>query len=141
MSSIQKINRSKGVVYKVTIRQSGNGTICKTFPTKKSALEFSRIVEGDNKLQLALGNSVTRALNLSVLIKEYLNQYTGKDICVYGRLTWWDKHYGNLSINKVSAVIIREGLKVLAETNFVRGDGVGKTKEVNRTRGNGTINK
>jgi len=34
-----------GAVYKVTIRQTGNGTISKTFPTKKSALEFSRIAK------------------------------------------------------------------------------------------------
>jgi hypothetical protein len=35
MDSIQKISRAKGAVYKVTIRQNGNGTISKTFPTKK----------------------------------------------------------------------------------------------------------
>jgi len=42
---------------------------------------------------------------------------------MYGRLTWWNNHYGNLSINKISAVIVREGLKKLESTNFVRGDG------------------
>jgi len=49
MASIQKIQRTKGAVYKVTIRQTGNGTICKTFPLKKQAVEFARTVEGDNK--------------------------------------------------------------------------------------------
>ena len=38
MASIQKIQRAKGVVYKVTIRQNGSSTISKTFPTKKTAV-------------------------------------------------------------------------------------------------------
>ncbi|MCU7836226.1 MAG: site-specific integrase [gamma proteobacterium symbiont of Taylorina sp.] len=141
MASIQKIQRTKGAVYKVTIRQTCNGTICKTFPLKKQALEFARIVEGDNKLQQALGNPVTRALTLSILIKEYLDQYAGKDPCTYSRLTWWSNQYGNLSINKVSSVIVREGLKLLSDGNAIRGNGVGKTKEINRKRSGTTVNK
>ena len=36
---------------------------------------------------------------------------------------------------------IRQGIKLLGDTNFVRGDGVGKTKEGSRKRSGGTLNK
>jgi len=141
MASIQKIQRTKGAVYKVTIRQSGNGTISKTFPLKKQAVEFARTVEGDNKLSSALGNPVTKALTLDILVEEYLEQYSGKDGGIYSRLDWWSTQYGKLPLNKISVATIRGALKLLSEGKVIRGDGVGKTKEVDRTRSGATINR
>ncbi|NOQ79259.1 MAG: tyrosine-type recombinase/integrase, partial [Gammaproteobacteria bacterium] len=141
MASIQKISRAKGVVYKVTIRLSGTGTICKTFPTKKAAVEFARTVEGDDKLATALGNPVTRALTLSNLIEEYLEQYNGNDHGIYGCLSWWSSQYGHISLNKISAVIIRDGVKRLSSGNVLRGNGPGKLKEMNRKRSGSTVNR
>lgn len=141
MASIKKIQRVKGAVYKATIRQTGNGTISRTFPTKKAAVEFSRIVEGDNKLAIALGNPVTRALTLAILIDEYLEQHVGKDKGIIGRLGWWSKQYGQLPLNKLSMVTIRDGLKILSNGNVVRYDGPGKTKEINKLRSGATVNR
>ncbi|MCU7837182.1 MAG: site-specific integrase [gamma proteobacterium symbiont of Taylorina sp.] len=141
MASIKKINRVKGAVYKVTIRQNGNGTICKTFPTKKTAVEFARTVEGDSKLQQALGNPVTRAITLSILIEEYLDQYNGKDHGIYGCLSWWSNQFGNIPLNKISVVTIREGIKLLINGNAIRGNGPGKIKEMNRKRSGSTVNR
>ena len=141
MASIQKIQRTKGAVYKVTIRHTGNGTISKTFPLKKQAVEFSRTVEGNDKLALSLGNPITRGLTLATLIDEYMEQYTGKDTCIAGRLDWWSNQYGAMPLNKVSAVTIREGIKLLGETSAVRGNGVGKTKDLNRLRSGSTLNR
>lgn len=141
MASIQKIQRTKGAVYKVTIRQSGNGTISKTFPLKKQAVEFARAVEGDNKLSLSLGNPVTRSLTLSTLIDEYLNQYNGKDHGIYGCLDWWSGQYGTIPLNKISVATIREGINLLSQGKASRGNGVGKTKDLNRTRSGATVNR
>jgi integrase len=141
MASIQKIQRTKGAVYKVTIRQSGQGTISKTFPLKKQAVEFARTVEGDSKLQQALGNPTTRGLTLSSLIDEYMEQYQGKDHGLIGCLSWWSTLYGKLPLNKISVSTIRSALKLLSEGNAIRGNGVGKTKEVARKRSGATINR
>jgi hypothetical protein len=46
MSTIQKISRAKGIVYRVLIRKSGIKAITKTFPTKKEAIQFSQKIEG-----------------------------------------------------------------------------------------------
>lgn len=141
MASIQKISRAKGVVYKVTIRHSGNGTVCKTFPTKKEAVEFSRIVEGDSALLQTLGNPISRTLTLADLIDEYLDQYHGKDHGIYGCLSWWRKQFGHISLNKISAFTIREGIKLLSEGKAVRGNGPGKLKELERKRSGSTVNR
>ncbi len=141
MASIQKISRAKGAVYKVTIRQTGNGTICKTFPTKKMAVEFARKVEGNDELALALGNPIAMKLNLSDIITEYLELYTGKDHGLYGCLAWWSKQYGHLPLNKINAVTIREGIKLLSNGNTLRGNGLGQTKEMNRKRSGSTVNR
>ncbi len=141
MASIQKINRTKGAVYKVTIRQSGQGTISKTFPLKKQAVEFSRTVEGDRKLQQALGNPITKSLTLATLIEEYINQYNGKDHGIYGCLSWWSNQYGSLQLNKISVATIRDALKLLAQGKAFRGNGVGKTIELSRTRSGATVNR
>jgi hypothetical protein len=46
MSTIQKISRAKGIVYRVLIRKSGIKAITKTFPTKKEAIQFSQKIKG-----------------------------------------------------------------------------------------------
>jgi len=140
MASIKKIQRAKGAVYKVTIRQSGNGTVCKTFPLKKQALEFARTVEGDNKLLSALGNPVNKTLTLSILIDEFMEQYSGRDQTIIGHLLWWQNRIGYLTIGNVNVALIRETLKLLSTGNCLH-KGSGKLKELDRKRSGSTVNR
>ena len=58
MSTIQKISRAKGIVYRVLIRKSGMKAITKTFPTKKEAVQFSQKIEGSIREQIAFTSSL-----------------------------------------------------------------------------------
>ena len=140
MATIRKLKSGN---YQVQIRLSGLKAITKTFPTKTLATKFQREVEGDSKLQQSLGNPILGRLTLSKLIDDYMMQYSGKDKCVVSRLNWWYKEYGSLSLNPINQFKIREGLKKLETTNIRRGDGhiKGKTKEIEKKRSGGTINK
>jgi len=50
-----------------------------------------------------------------------MNQYTGKDHGIVGRLAWWSSHYGYIAVNKINSNIIREGIKILSEGKAIRG--------------------
>jgi len=117
MATIQRITLKSGKTsYRVFIRLGNQKPITKTFKNKKSALEYSRRIEGDNELALAMGDPVTNGLLLSTLIDEYIGQFSGKDKNVLYRLAWWYEHYGYMSLADISHTTIRKGLKQLSES-------------------------
>jgi hypothetical protein len=71
MSTIQKISRAKGIVYRVLIRKSGMKAITKTFPTKKEAVQFSQKIEGNIREQIAF-TSLDNKLTFKELAGDYL---------------------------------------------------------------------
>jgi len=116
MATIQRIILKSGKTsYRVFIRLGNKKPITKTFKNKKAALEFSRRIEGDNELALAMGDPVTNGLLLSTLIDEYIGEFSGKDQNVFYRLAWWNEHYGHLSLADISHSTIRRALKQLTE--------------------------
>ena len=68
------------------VRLSGLKDITQTFPTKTKAKQFVREVEGDAKIQQLLGNPITNQLTISSIVNEYMDQYSGKDISIVGKL-------------------------------------------------------
>ena len=117
MATIQRITLKSGKIsYRVFIRLGNEKPITKTFKNKKSALEYSRRIEGDNELALAMGDPVTNGLLLTTLIQDYLGQHTGKDKHVFYRLAWWSEHYGHLPLAEISHTTIRKGLKQLSDS-------------------------
>ena len=83
MASIRKLKSGN---HQFQIRLSGLKPITKSFPTKTLATKFQREVEGDKKLQLALGDPDTSGITLSELIDDYMKQYQGKN---HGLPTIW----------------------------------------------------
>lgn len=117
MATIQRITLKSGKAsYRVFIRLGNEKPITKTFKNKKAALEYSRRIEGDNELALAMGDPVTNGLLLSTLIDEYIGQFSGKDKNVFYRLAWWYEHYGHMSLADISHTTIRAGLKQLSNS-------------------------
>ena len=129
MSTIQKISRAKGIVYRVLIRKSGMKAITKTFPTKKEAVQFSQKIEGNIREQIAftsLDNKLTfkelagdylvkecsvkqpkeRAAKLEFLVKhigiKQVGSITSSD--VYNALDCLPKHLSNATYNRYKAV-------------------------------------
>ncbi len=71
MSTIQRISRAKGIVYRVLIRKSGMKAITKTFPTKKEAIQFSQKIEGSIQEQMAF-TSLDNKLTFKELAGDYV---------------------------------------------------------------------
>ncbi len=142
MATIRKL---KSCNYQVQIHLSGLKPITKTFRTKTLATSFQRKVEGDKKLQLALGDLGTSGITLGELIDEYMKQYPGKDHGLPTSLTWWKNYCGELVVNKCTVSVIRKGINQLAEGHVLIGNGrgktKGKTKELARKRSGATVNK
>ena len=103
MSTIQKIKRTKGSIYKATIRRAGLKTISKSFSTKKLAIQFSQRVESNSELMAAYGNKNRQSPHLSVIIDTYLsNEYKGKDMTEQQRkLSIWLGALGDVSVNNI----------------------------------------
>ncbi len=123
----------------MSIRHNGTGTISKTFKTKRLAVEFTRTVEGDNRLLSSLSNSISKGLTLCALINEYLNQYNGRDKGLFGRLMWWSREYGHLTLDKVSVLIVREGLMTLSKYAIRGHRHKGETKQLDYQRSGSTV--
>ena len=104
MSTIQKIKRVKGVVYRVLIRKKGIKAITKTFRTKKEALHFSQKIEGSVQEQIAF-----TSLDNNLTFKELVNDYLVKECTVKqpqeraSKLEFWVKYIGIKQVSLISS--------------------------------------
>ena len=114
MSTIQKINRSKGVVYRVLIRKKGFKSITKVFSSKRMAIQFANRVESSNEALLAFGGENKTKHSLGDVVQDYLaREYKGKDYKKQStRLSFWVKSIdvkpiSDISISDVSEAMLR----------------------------------
>ncbi len=107
MATIQKINRSKGVVYRVLIRKKGFKSITKVFSSKRMAIQFANRVESSNEALLAFGGKGKTKLNLGDVATEYLaREYKGKDRKKQSnKLDFWVK---SIEIKPISDITTRD---------------------------------
>ena len=119
MATIQKMNRKKGVGYRVIIRKKGINPISKIFSTKKLAVQFANKLESDNEYLIAYGQkSVIQKMYLSELFDDYLlNAYTGKyPKDQRSKFNFWLKSIGNKTIDSITIVDITKVLSHLSDT-------------------------
>ena len=107
MSTIQKINRSKGVVYRVLIRKKGFKSITKVFSSKRMAIQFANRVESSNEALLAFGGENKTKHSLGDVVQDYLaREYKGKDYKKQStRLDFWVK---SIDVKPISDISIRD---------------------------------
>ena len=116
MSTIQKISRAKGIVYRVLIRKKGMKAITKTFPTKKEAIQFSQKIEGSIQEQLAF-----TSLDNKLTFKELAGDYIVKECTIKrpkeqaSKLEFWVKHIGIKQVNNISSSDIYNTLDCLPD--------------------------
>ena len=72
MATIQKLQRSKGNVYRVLIRKKNFKTITKVFHAKKEAIAFSQEIEGSRKKHLSYTSIESSNLTFNELVSAYL---------------------------------------------------------------------
>jgi integrase len=114
MSTIQKISRAKGIVYRVLIRKKGIKAITKTFSTKKEAIQFSQKIEGSIQEQIAF-----TSLDNKLTFKELAGDYIVKECTIKrpqeqaSKLEFWVKHIGIKQVNNISSSDIYNTLDCL----------------------------
>ena len=114
MSTIQKISRAKGIVYRVLIRKSGMKAITKTFPTKKEAIQFSQKIEGSIQEQIAF-----TSLDNKLTFKELAGDYIVKECTIKrpqeqaSKLEFWIKYIGIKQVSNISSSDIYNTLDCL----------------------------
>jgi len=114
MACIQKVERKKGVVYRVYIKKKGVRRISKSFDSKRLAVQFVNSIESDRNKLLAYTQSKSRTL-LSIVIDKYLiREYKGTRVNDERRkLNFWLKALGDKVIIDITTVCINEAISTL----------------------------
>ena len=114
MANIQVLQGKRGKTYRVQFMRDGS-RVTKTFKTRKSAEEFNSTLSLHSDVFNSLTNHALTSHTLADAISEYLQQHNGKDKNVAGRLDWWCKQLGQVSLGKINRADIKKALKRLSE--------------------------
>jgi hypothetical protein len=111
MATIKKMvsEKTNKISYRVQIRKSGYRPKSKSFKTKKLAEEWARNTENNIERLDAFGTTDMRSFTLGRLIDE-CPPPNGRS--ARQQLKWWNKHFGNIPLNKFTSLKVREGLKL-----------------------------
>ena len=114
MAYIQKVQRKKGVTYRVFIRPPGLKPITKTFATKREAVQFVNRLD-DDKRQIQAFQQNKHKTSLSKVIDDYLaNGYKGlRPKEEEYKLNYWKSKIGRKQISEVSRIDISDSLSNL----------------------------
>ena len=107
MAYIKKLSSGN---FQAQIRLKGLKPISKTFSTKTLALQFARMVEGDSELARKLGTPQSLSINFSSLVDEYLAQANFRDKSARGRILFWVKHFGDMSMHSIDEFMVDQVL-------------------------------
>lgn len=140
MATIRKIQRSSGFVYKAIIKKKGVDLKSKTFSRKGDAVAWAKRIEADREMMEALGSRGS-GMPFSELIDEYVAQWAGKCQNQYIRAAYWRETFSKYKLVDITADMIRQQLKEFEAGKCKRGNGVGKSKTINRTHSPSTVNR
>ena len=88
MAQVRTVSGKRGKTYRVQLMRNGQ-RIDKSFPRKKDAEAFlSRLTVCDDLADAMTSVSLT-TIPLSDAIRDYLDQYKGRDRSMIQRLGWW----------------------------------------------------
>jgi len=112
MASIQVLTRKSGKSYRVQFMRNGN-RVSKVFPRKKDAEQFLAQITVSVELADALTNVTLTTTTIQQAIDEYLEQHKGRDKSVPQRLSWWSKHLGDKTLNKINRLRVKNAISIL----------------------------
>ncbi|MFM5589201.1 tyrosine-type recombinase/integrase [Aeromonas rivipollensis] len=112
MASVQKIVGKRGTSYRAQFMRNGR-RIGKTFPTKKEAERFLAHLTVSDDLSDCLTDINLTTTPLSLAIRQYLDQHTGKDTNIIQRLGWWSERIGDKPVGKVTRQQVKAALSAL----------------------------
>ena len=114
MATIQKINKKKGISYRVLIRKKDLPVISKTFSNHQEAKHFAAFIESNRKDHL-LAHSASYRVSFTELVEDYLeNEYRGaRPQQQRSRLNHWLKLIGLKQVIDITKDDIKFGLREL----------------------------
>ena len=112
MASVQKITGKRGTTYRVQFMRNGR-RIGQTFPRKKDAEQFlAQIVVSDDLADAMTGVALS-TIPLSNSVRDFLDEYKGRDRSMIQRLGWWADRLKGKPVGKVSRQHIKSALEAL----------------------------
>ena len=97
-------------------------------------------IEADDEHMEALG-LLGSGMTFSQLLDEYMSQWQGRDPNQVYRLEHWRQELGKCKLIDISPQLLRQKLKDFHLGKCKRGDGVKRSKTLNKTRSNATVNR
>ncbi|MFM5365101.1 tyrosine-type recombinase/integrase [Aeromonas veronii] len=114
MAQVRTVTGKRGKTYRVQMMRNGQ-RIDKSFPRKKDAEAFlSRLTVCDDLADAMTSVSLT-TIPLSDAIRDYLDQYKGRDRSMIQRLGWWADRIGSKPVGKIQRIQIKTALDALAK--------------------------
>ena len=138
--TIAKIKTHSGYKYKAHIKKNGKNLKIKTFTRRTDAKTWAKRIDADVELMESLGCNGSD-LTLAKLADEYVTQWSGKDPNQLIRTDWWVNRMGHYKLVDITTSLVREQLNALAEEQCRRGDGLGKTRVLDRNPSPATLNR
>lgn len=103
-------------------------------------MAWAKRVEADQKLMEALG-TCGAGMRFSELIDDYMAQWTGKCKNQIIRGHYGSIQFGNYKLIDIGTDLMRQQLKDFELGKCKRGDGIGRTKLLNKTPSHATVNR
>ncbi|MBO1382123.1 integrase [Vibrio cholerae] len=114
MTTIQARKGKKGISYRVQFMRDGQ-RLSKSFPTKKDAEKFAARWLVDDAFSHSLTNPTLNSFLLSDIIEEFLSQYSGKDVSLSQRVSYWSRVFGELPVGKITRPKVKSELRTLLQ--------------------------
>jgi len=141
MATIRKLVCQKGISYKAIIKDlAGNHLKSKNFTRLMDAKAWIKRIEADEEHMEALGLQGA-SMTFSELADEYMAQWKGRDPNQVYRMNHWQKELGDCKLIDISPQLLRQKLKDFQMGKCKRGDGLKRSKTLNKTRANATVNR
>ena len=112
MASVQKITGKRGTTYRVQFMRNGR-RIGQTFPRKKDAEQFLAQIVVSDDLADAMTGAALSTIPLSNSVRDFLDEYKGRDRSMIQRLGWWADRLKGKPVGKVSRQHIKFALEAL----------------------------
>jgi len=128
--------------WRAQVRRTGQRPIGKTFGKKAEAVEWARLMEGDEEAISGYPDDEARRRTVGQAIDGYMLAYVGRDTAIVKRLSWWKEQHGATPLADFSTAKIKDALRDLARQDAVRNAGKGKpTASLGRKKSPATCNR
>lgn len=114
MAKVRKVVGKRGTTYRVQFMRNGQ-KIDRSFPRQKDAELFLARITVSDDLADAITDVALNTITLSQAVKQYLDQYKGRDRSGIQRAQWWAERLGDKPMGKIQPAHVKAALNALAK--------------------------